>query len=166
MPRPCTVCHHPERAAIDEALVTGLTYRNISIRFDIPVMALFRHKQGHLPVTLMQAHEADTVAKADDLLAQLRTLQAKAEAILATTEQAGHLMVALAAIREARSCLELLAKLVSLLKDPPAVLILHSPEWRQVRRALMEALTPFPEARAAVTSALVTLEASPNGPGG
>jgi hypothetical protein len=33
MPRRCTVCDHPERHSIDEALVTGAPYRCVAKRF-------------------------------------------------------------------------------------------------------------------------------------
>src|SRR3712207_9296179 len=35
MPRRCTVCDHPERHSIDEALVTGAPYRSVAKQFEI-----------------------------------------------------------------------------------------------------------------------------------
>jgi hypothetical protein len=50
MPRSCTVCLHPERKAIDEALFRNKTpFRNVSKQYGVTTSALFRHKQ-HSPI--------------------------------------------------------------------------------------------------------------------
>src|SRR5687768_3337477 len=110
MPRLCTVCTHPERAAIDAALVSGEPMRGIARRFAVSEDALNRHRRDHIAATLAKAADAESVA-ADDLLGQVRFLQAKALGILSSAEAAGSLNVALGAIREARGNVELLAKL-------------------------------------------------------
>jgi uncharacterized protein YerC len=43
MPRTCTICIHPARAAIDKALVDGQPYRYIAQHFGTSVAALQRH---------------------------------------------------------------------------------------------------------------------------
>ena len=48
------------------------------------------------------------MAAADDLLGQVRALRSKAMSILLAAERQGDLRTALAGIREARACLELL----------------------------------------------------------
>lgn len=55
--------------------------------------------------------------------------------------------------------IELLAKLIGELDERPQVNILVSPEWIAVRTAVLEALAPHPQARAAVTGRLLQLEA-------
>jgi hypothetical protein len=50
MPRTCTICTHPDRKAIDEALFRNKTpFRNVSKQFGVTASALFRHKQ-HAPI--------------------------------------------------------------------------------------------------------------------
>lgn len=44
MPRPCLARHHPRRKAIDEALRSGESYRNVAKRCGISSTGLFRHK--------------------------------------------------------------------------------------------------------------------------
>src|SRR5438105_2357941 len=112
MARTCTVCTHPDRPAIDQALVNGKGVRETSALFRVSEDAIGRHKEGHIPATLARAAEAEEVARADDLLEQLRVLQRRAARILDTAEQAGDLRSALGAIRETRACVELLAKLL------------------------------------------------------
>ncbi len=57
MSRTCTVCMHPERTAIDRALVAGEVMRNVALRFAISFAALQRHKANHLPVVLAEAKQ-------------------------------------------------------------------------------------------------------------
>src|SRR5215208_7240929 len=102
MPRRCTVCDHSERHSIDEALVTGATYRSVAKRFELSESAVYRHKIEHLPAHLLKAREAEETARADDLLDQVRYLQAHALDILERAEKAGVLRTALAAISQAR----------------------------------------------------------------
>ena len=154
MTRVCTVCRHPDRAAIDEALVAGAAYRDIAGQFQLSPSSVHRHSSEHIPATLSQAAEAVEVARADDLLSQVRSLQARALAILAKAEEAGDLRTALGAIREARGNLELLARLLGELDDTPTVNVLVSPQWLGVRAAILGALEPHPAARVAVAAAL------------
>ncbi|MBD0328067.1 MAG: hypothetical protein ICV68_16705, partial [Pyrinomonadaceae bacterium] len=113
----------------------------------------------HLPTHLLKAKDAEEVARADDLLEQVRYLQGHALDILERAENAGDLRTALAAISQARGNLELLGKLAGELTDSPQVNILILPEWTRIRTALLEALAPYPEARAPVAERLLELEA-------
>jgi transposase-like protein len=76
MPRQCTACDHPGRHSIDEALVSGAPYRSVAKRFGLSESAVHRHKIEHLPDHLLKAREVEEVARADDLLEQVRDLQA------------------------------------------------------------------------------------------
>lgn len=155
MPRRCTVCAHPEAEAINKALVSGEPYRSVANRYEsLSQAAVQRHQENHLPTTLAKAKEAGEVAHADDLLAQVRDLQARTLAILEAAEETSQHRTALAAIREARSNLELLAKLLGELDDRPQINLLISAEWIELRAVIVGALEPHPEARRAVLRAL------------
>ena len=158
MPRRCTVCHHPERHSIDESLVTGAPYRSVAKQFRLSESAVYRHKAEHLPAHLLKAKEVEEVARADDLLDQVRHLQTHALDILERAEKAGDLRTALAAISQARGNLELLGKLAGELDERPVMNVLVSTEWATIRTALMDALSPYPEARSAVSGRLLELE--------
>ena len=58
MARTCTICAHPQREAIDTALVTGEALRNLAERFAISTAALHRHRRDHLPGVLAKAKHA------------------------------------------------------------------------------------------------------------
>jgi hypothetical protein len=154
MPRGCTICEHPNREAMDEALVGGASNRSLASLYDVSEAAVRRHKANHLPAKLVMAHVAEEVAQADILLEQVRDLQRRALEILDKAEEAGELRTALGAIWEARGNLELLAKLLGELSDQPQVNVLVSPEWLELRAVIVTALDPHPEALRAVVGAL------------
>lgn len=161
MSRACTVCAHPDRAEIDRALVGGQSCPQIAARYGtngtIGRMALLRHKD-HIPEALAKSEQAKDIANADNLLREARALRSKAISLLLQAEASGDLRTALAGVREARGCLELLARLTHEIDDRPQVNILVSPEWVLIRRVLMDALQPYPTARASVAQALVQVE--------
>ena len=163
MPRSCTVCEHPEREAIDEALVGGASNRSVASLYDISEAAARRHKANHLPARLVMAKAVEEVAQADDLLGQVKDLQARTLAVLEAAEETRQHRTALAAIREARSNLELLAKLLGELDERPTVNLLISPEWLELRAVIVTALEPYSDARGAVLKAL---ESGGNGSSG
>jgi len=155
VPRNCTVCTHPNKAEIDEALVAGISSAEIAGRYrTLGERAIRRHRTNHVPETLAKAHEAGEVAQADTLLEQVRNLQERALEILDKAEEAGELRTALGAIREARGNLELLAKLLGELDERPVVNLSVSPEWLELRTVIVAALEPYSEARGAVLRAL------------
>jgi hypothetical protein len=154
MPRRCTVCDHPESHSIDEALVSGVAYRSVAKRFKLSESAVYRHKTEHLAAHLLKAREAEEGARADDLLDQVRNLQAHALDILERAEKAGDLRIALAAISQARGNLELLGKLAGELDERPVVNLNVSAEWLELRAVIVGALEPYSEARAAVLRAI------------
>jgi hypothetical protein len=158
MPRRCTVCDHPERHGIDETLVSGAPYRSVAKRFGLSESAVYRHKTEHLPAHLLKAREAEELARADDLLEQVRTLQAHALAILERAEKAGDLRTALAAISQARGNLELLGKLAGELDERPVVSLNVSPEWLELRAVIVGALKPHLAARESVLRALESVD--------
>lgn len=106
----CTICNHPEAESINFDILGGESLRNIAKRYDVSYSSVNRHKK-HIPATLVDAKQAEVVSSADRLLIEITGLQGRARGILDRAEQAGDLPTALKAIREARQCLELLAKL-------------------------------------------------------
>jgi len=108
MPRTCTVCNHSKREPIERALLAGESYRHIAARFGTSSSALVRHKADHLPASLMRAHDAEEILRADSLLDNVRhgedraeRLYNAAEAILGRALAAKDLRTALQAIRAA-----------------------------------------------------------------
>jgi len=46
--RPCTICSHPHREAINQALREGYTFRDVAGHYAVSKTALHRHWQAHL----------------------------------------------------------------------------------------------------------------------
>lgn len=161
MSRTCSVCSHRDRHAIDAALVAGTpSLRELGAQYGLGPTALYRHQQGHLPPHLVKAAAAEEASDADMLLGQCRGLYAKSVGILKSAEAAGDLRTALSGIREARGCLELLAKLLGQLDTRPIINISTAPEWVQLRGTIVEVLQRYPDAAVAVADELLRLEAS------
>ncbi len=154
MPRRCTVCAHPERESIDEALVAGTALSALSAKYRVSEDAMGRHKSNHLPAKLVMAEQAAEIAEAGSLLDQVKDLQSRALGILSKAEASGELRTALGAIREARGNLELLAKLLGELDERPVVNLNVSSEWMELRAVIVGALDTHPEARGAVLRAI------------
>jgi hypothetical protein len=157
MPRVCTICNHEQRPEIDRALLASEPYRHIATRYGTSTGALQRHRE-HLPTQLVRAREAKEVTQADSLLEQVRTLQSRALSILDRADDSGDLKTALAAIREARSNLELLGKLAGELQQEGTINVTVTPEWLTLRAVVIAALTPYPDAAQAVSRALMAGE--------
>jgi hypothetical protein len=62
MPRPCSICTHSQRQAIDAALTAGEALRNMAPRFGTSVTALHRHKHEHLLKHLADVQQSHTPA--------------------------------------------------------------------------------------------------------
>jgi hypothetical protein len=67
----CRVCGHKKRLEIDRALLEGQSLRDIAKRTSLTPSSLQRHKAEHLTRSLVKAHEAREVARADSLLAEV-----------------------------------------------------------------------------------------------
>ena len=160
MPRKCTVCEHEKVEEINRLLLEGVSLRDLAGRYSVSKTALHRHKDGHLPAKLVKAQEAREIAKADTLLDQVAGLRDKALSILAKAEQAGDLRTALQGVREAKGCLELLARLQGELQEQATVNILINPQWLSLRTVILEVLDRYPEARQAVARALREVESN------
>ena len=147
MPRTCTVCTHPDREEIDKALLDGGPYRVIAVRFGASASAVYRHKREHLPRALVRAVEAREAEHGANLLDQLQDLQRRALCILDQAEAAGDLRTALAAVREARGCVELLGKATGQLVEKHAHLHLEAPPSASVLAELSASFRSFVEAQ-------------------
>ena len=163
MPRRCTVCslEPKKRSKVDRDLVRGLSsYRDIAGRYDVSKTAVQRHAEEHLPSRLLLAEQAREVAEADALLAELTSIKVEVEALRDKAIKDEDTDAAYKGIALSLKALELQAKVAQLIKDQPSinVTLVNTPEWVAVRTTIIEALTPYPDAKAAVVAALVQAE--------
>jgi DNA-binding transcriptional ArsR family regulator len=159
MPRTCTVCSHPERREIDRTLVSrSASYRDIAGQYSVSKTAVSRHTKEHLPDLLAKAYAAEEVTRADELLMDVRRLQARTLRALLWAEGAADWTTMLRAVREARENVRLLGELRGKLDTRPVVNVLVSPEWLELRALIVGALEPHPDAREAVVHAIASRE--------
>jgi hypothetical protein len=158
VPQPCSICTHPEREAIDAALVAGVPNRRIAAQYGMGETSVRRHKDAHIPPLVAQAHDAAVVFSADALTAQITGLLARGFAILDKSERGDSITDMCAAMREVRGVLTLIAKITGEIETQPTINIIQMPEWIEIQTVILRALAPFPEARIAVADALEVSE--------
>ena len=155
MPQSCSICTHPQRAEIEKALVAGEALRDIAGRCPVSRSALHRHKQDHLPAHLAKAHEEESIGQAIDVVRQLKAINAACLEILQSSRADKKHSISLRAVDRIQKQIELQARLIGELQDSgPTVNVLIAPEWQEVRVNVLQALTPYPEARSAVAQVL------------
>ncbi len=154
MPMKCTVCNHSEGFAINEALVVeGKGVRHIAKRFGVGYNAVQRHK-AHIPELLLKAQENMDSYDAASILAKIRDLEEETLEQLQGAKDDEDRRYTLAAIREQRGNLELVARVAKLISDAPVVNVLTNPQWVEVRTVVLQALEAHPAARNDVVRAL------------
>jgi hypothetical protein len=154
VPRPCTICSHPQRDAIERALLEHQPFRRVAVQFGVTLSSLLRHHDAHLPAALVEASRIGEITRADDLVDRLIGLARETQAVLERAKAAGDDKLALAAIATAGRQLELQAKLLGQLQETATVNVVLSAEWLSIQGTIIAALDPFPEARLAVAAAL------------
>lgn len=173
MGRPCVTCTHPRRYEIEKGLVEGIPYRILTEKYGPSSASLSRHRNEHLPAHLARAHESEQAKRltkleehqtarvngntqqALDVAAQLRAINAACLEILQKSRASEKHSISLGAVDRIHRQLELQAKLLGELQEGgPTVNVLVAPEWREVRVTVLQALAPYPEARAAVAEVL------------
>jgi hypothetical protein len=145
---------------VNAALVGGASAEAVARAHKLPARSVQRHADGHLPAALAKAQDAADVAHADRLLSDLEALQRRTLALLTRAENAGELMAALRAVREARGNLELMARIMGEIDERPTFNVAVSAEWLEVRGVILTALAGHPEARTAVAAALAVRNGS------
>jgi hypothetical protein len=155
MTRVCTVCSHPNRAEIEDAVVIhSQAKRRIASQYGVGEKAVRHHIREHLPALLALARDAEQASRADTLLDRIEDLQARTLAILEATEETNEHRTALAAIREARGNLELIGEVTKELNRAPTLNLSLHPEYIEARTLIVQALEPYPQAKGAVVRAL------------
>ena len=154
MPKACPVCISPSRPAIERDILSLRSPTEVGRRWNLSRKTVGTHRDRDMDPLAAVDLDADTstLARVEDLSHRLEAALAEAPKGATYANLAGQL----------RQCLELVARLRRELDERPQVAILMAPEWLAVREVVFRALAPYPEARAAVASALSpkALEAS------
>ena len=154
MPRHCTICEHPEREAIDDALLRNETLRKIAQHFETSITALHRHRRSHIPKALSRAKDAQEIARGDSLLDRLRQLNAETQEVLRAAKSERNHELRLKAIGRAEKQLELEGKLLGELNENAPAQI----NVAVLAPMILQALEPFPDARLSVAKRLKEMD--------
>jgi len=170
--RPCTICGHERRYAIELSLVHRIGAGTIARRFNVSIDAVKRHARNHLtPVqraALLVASKPTAVdleelrkSEGQGLLASLVAQRARLQTGIELALEAGDANAATRAEHVILQNLTVVGKLLSQFvthHEIRSTSLLVSPDYLALRSAILRALAPYPDARAAVGRALAELE--------
>jgi len=155
----CSVCQHPDVQLINERMLTGVSIRKIAEEFNLGRESVQRHRHNHLPHELVKSKKMAELNAADSLIERIENLYAQAIRVMELAERDGKYAPAVSAIQQARSSLELLAKISGELKTGTTINLTYSPQWVQLRTVLVDTLHDYPEVQTKVITALERAEA-------
>jgi hypothetical protein len=150
MSKLCAVCVLPAktRDAIDRALINGQTYKTISQRFKrrVSIFALCRHRRHLLPKDLVRQAPPPKPEAATTLLDRVESLITESRGIAESAKRGQQWIAASGALREVRSCLELLGKLSGQLSSGVNINFLNWSFSEDQLSAFVDAIKKRPEA--------------------
>jgi O-succinylbenzoate synthase len=152
--RECSVCASPSREAVDRQLGAGRPAHAIGKEFALGERAVQRHRANHLSAAIAQVMTQSVGATR--IVDRLEALVEKVSRLVDQAEASGSNGIMLAACREVRSGLELLARLSGELDERPTTVVnlLSSPEVQQLFVVMDSSLSPWPEAKLALAAGL------------
>lgn len=157
----CVTCTHPDRATLEALMGSGMGLSEVGRRFSMNRDALRRHRDRHMSAALTTLRQEQGVTLKVETTARDRVegLVAKLEALVQRTDDERRESMLLGASRELRASLELLARLSGELRpeNQTTIQVLNlstAPEWVATRKAILGALSPFPDAQFAVIESL------------
>jgi hypothetical protein len=163
VPRRCTVCAHPERDAVDAALIARQPFQHIVARFGLSTSALVRHHDDHLPAAMAKSARAAEISRGDDLIDRVIMLAQETQAVLDRSKEAHDDAMVLRAVGQAAKLLELQGQLLGRLQAAPTINIVLSAEWLSLQTLVVAALEPHPTAKADVIHALEKVHVAGHG---
>jgi hypothetical protein len=151
----CKVCRHPERVQIERERAKGVSLRKIAVQFHLSTDSVERHhKRGHAPADTTA--DPQTRKRFDSVLQALRD-EWELQMGLAADARAGKQFSAASSAsdraRRAREKIDAMTAQPVNGKHGEAMAFYSS-----LQRTLIAALEPFPDARRAVSAALVEFE--------
>jgi len=156
MSKPCRICSHPERDDIDQAILSGVSYRSLTEQYGISAGTIARHKEGgHITQALVQAKQVQEITRSADLLDMTMSLLNEAQDIVEESRQEGDRRTALDGIGKITNILKLLMAVNLALSDRQAkTSVTTDPEFQRVMSVIMEELDPYPEVRERISTRL------------
>jgi hypothetical protein len=152
-----TCCSHPQRQETDRALVEGRGNRRIAARYGLSENAIRRHRAEHIHELLLKAYEAQQVAEAGYLLADIARIRESAFDLLDRAERAHDWRARVAVIKQCHENVRILGELQGRLeasRQKVSINLVASAEWIELRGLIVSVLWPHPEALEDVRAAI------------
>jgi hypothetical protein len=125
----CTICQHPQRQAIDQALIAGsATLAALGQQYNLSTSALHRHK-AHLQAKVNRAKDQLQENLRQGCLFWLSQALEMSMQIAQAAQAEGNVRVVLQAIRQGTSLIRIILKQDLHLDDRVIYEILASPQW-------------------------------------
>jgi hypothetical protein len=145
MPRHCSLCFHSQREQISRDLLSGIAYREIARRYSVTIGAISMHLRNHVAGPVRRIIQAETNLAKDCLsvepvLLQMRRLNNHVLRVLTIAEASKDQAMVLAAVKEARENLTVIAKITGEL-DPRSL----APEDGKLQVTIRYYDKPLPE---------------------
>lgn len=156
MPRPCRLCNHPDREALETALLRReRTQEDVAKVLGVSDRAVGQHLQKHVPeaVRLAISQAKDTQAGLN-VAQQLMEINRASRKILEEALGAGDPNLALRAIDRVEKQLELQAKLLGDIQTGVTVNVNQAPAYVEFRALVLNILDGYPEVKAKLVERL------------
>jgi hypothetical protein len=141
----CTICKHPDREKIDEAIIGGKSIRSIVENFGGTSRETVRRHTKHVLAIVRKHDEIQQLAHAGSLKAKLIMREADLLRIQQQAEINKDLPTAISAIRELRQCHELQAKVEGHLKPQEVAVVAVNLDEETSRRVARTYLQRHPK---------------------
>ncbi len=150
----CTICNHPDRPAIDRALLSGAILASLSHLYGLSKSALHRHKT-HLQAKIRLAQERLRESLDLGLFLKLSIYLELSQNNARTAGAEGNIRASNQAIRECTRIVAMMTKM-DLPLDPELVhCLMFSPQWLSEDGLLPGAFQALAEARQAMSQGLL-----------
>jgi len=160
----CSICNHPDKADINQALAARIPLRKLSQRYGMSITALSNHHTRHMSTTefasIKRARTGASKASPQSVVQRIEDGLVPLEELMRKTAASKEVSVWLAAYRERLRTLEIIGKARGEFSDAPTVTVnlWQAPEWQRIRTAIFEVLAELPEIRARLAQRLLMLE--------
>jgi len=153
MPRICTICSHPSRDSIEQAILAGKALRRIAKDYSVSESSLRRHRDKHLRDLLAKSKELAELARADKLAEFILFVRREALSVYKEARKGKRLGIALEALNLGLNATATLGKVMG--EMPETVHVRFTEEdWAELVNVILNALDPYPDAKLVLAEAL------------
>jgi len=159
--RPCSVCTHPKREEIEQAIKNGASVRGLAGTYDLSKTSLYRHV-AHMEEKAKEREEKASGRSFEDKssLDRINEVEKIARDLIGRAKDSGQIAGIAPLLRAANESLSIAAKLRGEMTGKAPEIVHNGPTWAEFHTftsSLLSALDDQPEAKKAVLDALLSL---------